>query len=129
MRRFVLLGVVLAVGFAPAPLHRPERKPRPANEMVGLWSGGSQLEITADRMTYHPGTASRCEYVLRIDTSVSPWRYDITGVPGTSTQGRTYAGIFRIQDETLTLCYNGGSTRPAGFDRGGITEVYKRSGR
>jgi uncharacterized protein (TIGR03067 family) len=130
MRRFVLVSVVLTVAFAPAPLPRHDRRPKAENLMLGLWSGNSVIEVTPDRLTYHPGAAHRCEYVLRFDTSVSPWRYDITGVPGSSTAGRVYAGIYKVEGDTLTLCYNGGTSRPANFDRGGgLTEVYKRSRR
>jgi len=130
MRRFVLLFVVLTVAFAPAPLPRPDRRPKTENVMIGLWSSGSVLEITNDRMTYHPGTAHRCEYVLQINTAVSPWHYDITGVPGTSTAGRTYTGIYKVEGDTLTLCYTSGNTnRPTAFDKGGLIETYKRTSR
>jgi uncharacterized protein (TIGR03067 family) len=124
MRRggVLLLFVLLTLGFAPAPLPRVERRPRAQDQIIGTWTGDMTIQITKDRLTYHPGTSSRCEYVLRTDTTAQPWRYDITGVAGTSTAGRTYTGIFRIQGDVLTIRYaSEGSNRPTSFDGGGFT--------
>ena len=54
MRRLVLLLsiAVLVEGFAPAPFPRLDRKPKPANELIGKWDrSGTKLEITHDRFT------------------------------------------------------------------------------
>lgn len=128
----VLLLIVLAVGFAPAPLPRAERRANKSSQnlILGTWTGNSTIEITHDRLTYHPGP-SGMPYELKINTAVQPWTYDLAGVTGTSTAGRTYVGIYRIEGDTLTLHYtSGGSPRPTNFTGpGGFTEVYKRSGR
>src|SRR5437762_2955348 len=102
----LLLLLSLALGFAPAPFPRTERRARPGNEIVGLWQGGintdvsrrpngsDQLLITADRMIYHPGRAHSVDYVLRLDLSVRPATYHIKGAPKTSAEGRQGRGIW-----------------------------------
>ena len=128
MRRVVLLCVVLTVAFSPAPFPRTQRKPAaPANQMIGLWEGGSKLRITADRLQYHPDTPSTCDYHLKVDLSATPATYDIAGVEGSSTSGRTYVGIWRVEGDTLTIYYTSGNgPRPASFSSGGISETYNR---
>ena len=128
MRRCVLLLLLtLATGFAPAPFPRAERRPgKPVNEAIGLWSENSTLEVTHDRLTYHPGTSGKCEYELRLNLAVRPIAYEIRGVAGTSTAGRNYHGILKVEGDKLTLAYNAeGSERPGNF-HSGIVEVYKR---
>jgi uncharacterized protein (TIGR03067 family) len=128
--RPLLLLVVLSAGFAPAPLPRADRRPKPPHEMVGLWTGGGgDLLITADRMTYNPGP-ERYEYALTVNPNTSPPSYDILGVVQNRNAGWQFSGIYRVQGDTLTLCYDSGKgTRPASFDgqgRRGIVETYKR---
>lgn len=131
--RYLALIVLLAssLAFAPAPLAKPERRPKPITGMEGTWQGSSRLLITATRLTYHPHE-SPIEYVLAVNTKVFPMTYDIRSVNRVGDRW-DYHGIFRIDGDTLTLCYNGaGSGRPSSFDgpgKGTFTEVYKRMGK
>ena len=125
MRQVLLLVVVLLIGFAPAPFPRPARtKPKVGNDMVGYWGPNGQLMVTEDVMFYYPPGGN--EYVLKVNANASPKTYDITGKPGGNAAGREYVGIYKIEGDTLTLCYVGGKTgRPTSFQNQGITEVYK----
>jgi len=129
-RRYLalLLVAALSLAFAPAPMTRASRRPRPISGMEGLWQGGSRLLITADRLTYHPHE-SPVEYVLSFDVRANPMTYDIRSVHKTD-KAWDYQGIWRIEGDTLTLCYSHASHgRPKSFDgpgKGSFTEVYKR---
>src|SRR5262245_20683608 len=101
MRRFLLLTVVLVLGFAPAPMPRPRRHAEPPDPTLGLWEGsartrGGQLVedrkrmlITPQRMVCAPGPEAR-EYVLRVDRSREPASYRIDGVAGGRVEGRRF---------------------------------------
>jgi uncharacterized protein (TIGR03067 family) len=124
----LILIAALSLAFAPAPFGKTGRKPTPASGMEGEWLGQSRLLITPTRLTYHP-YETPVAYVLRVDTKVNPRTYDIRSV-GKSEQTWDYHGIWRIEGDTLTLCYNGSTGgRPTSFDgpgKGTFTEVYKR---
>lgn len=127
--RFValILLMALSLAFAPAPFGKAERRPKPPSGMEGLWQGESRLLITATRLTYHPHE-SPIAYVLAVDVSVKPMTYDIRSVSRTDERW-DYHGIFKVEGDTLTLCYNAAGGRPSSFDgpgKGTFTEVYRR---
>jgi hypothetical protein len=140
MRRFLLLTVVLVLGFAPAPMPRSRRHPEP-DPLPGLWEGNSRTRggqlvedrkrmlITPQRMICEPGPEAR-EYVLGIDRSREPATYRIDGVAGGRVEGRRFWGVLRVEKDVLKLTYSStDAPMPTGFDgdrRGEFVEVYRR---
>jgi uncharacterized protein (TIGR03067 family) len=83
------------------------------------------MRITPTRMTFLSG--AKCDYELQIDHAARPKKFDIRGVSGNSASGNVFKGIYRVEGDTLTVCYASGDNRPLDFNRGGITQVYKRT--
>jgi uncharacterized protein (TIGR03067 family) len=129
MRRLTLTlaFVLLTVAFAPAPLPRRDARGGGGPAMEGRWEG---LLVTGNSLTYHPGTSHPMRYELRVNLSARPPTYDIRGGTGSSVQGRSYLGIYKVEGDTLTICYNEEAKgRPSAFDgpgKGQFTESFKR---
>jgi uncharacterized protein (TIGR03067 family) len=117
---------VLSLALAPAPFPRPPRKPMPAASLQGQWEGAHLLVITPGRATYHHGHLR--EYDLSVDASAVPPAYEMRGTGNIA--GRVLRGIFKVEGDTLILCYHSaGRERPAAFEgpgKGTYTAVYRR---
>src|SRR4051794_25703173 len=100
----LVLLVTSSLAFAPAPLPRADRRPKPVMGMEGTWQGQSRLLITPTRLTYHPHETP-IEYVLSVDARATPATYRLRSAAGRD-EGWAYHGIWRIQGDTLTLCYS-----------------------
>jgi hypothetical protein len=140
----VLLSMLLlTLGFAPAPLPRVERRPRPPSDVEGLWLGGAsdggdlrqetvRVRITADSMICSPDTKPFV-YLMRLDRSRRPATYYLEGVAGMSSQGEKSRGLWRVEGDVLTMTYNPfPAPLPTAFEgpgKGQIVEVYRRIGR
>ena len=111
------------------PPSEPPANPEPA-KLYGTWRpasgllGGQELPMSAlHAMTL---TISEDGYVfetnglkdagqVKFDLEVAPRHIDCTGVEGPN-RGRTLVGIFKLDGDRLTICYNlEGNTRPADF--------------
>lgn len=84
-------------------------------------------ELIRDGKLFHSGTLRNREpgQPIRFDTTKSPKQFDVETVPG-----KFYHGIYRIEGDTLTLCFGKrGEPRPTQFGgEGGTTYcvVYQR---
>jgi uncharacterized protein (TIGR03067 family) len=129
MRRLLPLLALLSLAFAPAPLPKPSRDADPFLAMSGQWAGGHELSIREGEIVYDPAGPVTNRYRLRVDPRASPAAYDLFH-PTNTGDTPEWKGIYKIQGDTLTLCYNDARWgRPTAFEgpgRGAATEVYKR---
>jgi uncharacterized protein (TIGR03067 family) len=130
MRRAIPLLAVVSLAFAPVPPPKPPRADKRAAELIGEWEGPHLLVITKGRAAYHHGGDPRV-YELRVDPSGKPPAYDMRGTGRVA--GRVLRGIYRVEGDTLTLCYHSaGRERPAAFEgpgKGTYTATYRRKKR
>jgi uncharacterized protein (TIGR03067 family) len=87
------------------------------------------VQIAANRLTVtNNRTLSSLTYRLSVDRAARPPSYDLFDVNDGSPK---FLGIYRVDGDTLTECYNQAKYgRPTAFDgpgQGVITEVYKRA--
>jgi uncharacterized protein (TIGR03067 family) len=141
----ILLAAAVSLAFAPAPFPKP---PKPestkddAKKLQGTWlkvqsvppgngEGSGTLLFTGECMRYSLNGNLAGEYSLRIDAKKKPKVFDFKGTGGL-TEGLNYRGIYRLERDTLTICYvrsENDRDRPADFDTGKedvIQSVYKR---
>lgn len=152
MRKSALwLAVGLSLGFAPAPLPRPESKKHDLKKLQGTWvrvlctQGGQQVPIpptppgfplalqvviSGDCMTYlHAGSVQSEWAITLMSPGKGPKVFDVKGVRATAGQ---YRGVYRLEGDTLTLCSHPSSAekdRPTDLNDsrpGVVLEVFQR---
>jgi uncharacterized protein (TIGR03067 family) len=142
----LLLAAAAALAFAPAPFPRPARRVSDPNQEVlkklqGTWitvtriAGGGVMRnhtavIAGDRVKYLLNGEVRTEWAITLDATKKPGVFDQRKVGGRVGLGEVMPGIYRLEGDTLTICYRqNGTERPANFDgsqRDNWLDVMKR---
>jgi uncharacterized protein (TIGR03067 family) len=146
MHRFVLLLTTagLAMAFAPAPFPKPDSSQKEIRKLNGSWTrvsmtvGGNMIGGTMDaviagnRMKYlRPQGEPIVDWAITVDPRKTPRVFDMKALTG-GEKGTTYWGIYRFENDTLTIAGCKGpteSSRPISFTApipGLIIEVFKR---
>jgi uncharacterized protein (TIGR03067 family) len=134
----VFLATALSLHFAPAPFPKPARPGAGQDDLKalqGTWvsvrrtSGGREMKsagattvvIAGTNLKYLVGGMVRTEWVITLDTTKNPRILDRTKVGGAG-QGVVLRGIYRLDGDTLTICYRqrvGEAERPTDFTGAG----------
>jgi uncharacterized protein (TIGR03067 family) len=112
VRPLIVLGVLLSLGFAPAPfLKKKAPSQSDLERMQGAWTypGGSELRVQGDSYTYYRNGAPVIGYKITLNETTTPRQYDLKGVGKWAS--RTFHGIYEFQGETLKM-YSVQSSRP-----------------
>jgi uncharacterized protein (TIGR03067 family) len=138
----ILLAAAVSLAFAPAPFPKPPKPEADVKNLQGTWlkvdafppnngEGEGILVISGESMRYILGASPAGEYVLKIDPRKKPKVFDFKGAGGV-IDGMVYRGIYRLEKNTLTICYVRNADerdRPTSFDtrkEGIIRSVYQR---
>jgi len=121
----LLVGLALIVA-APAPKDPPKAPAEAEHPLVGEWildshiSSGKRLPdpgdtfiLTKDRWVI-VNKGARTESLLAVDTKKDPRHIDVW-VPTQGEENRA-RGIFKLEGDTLTVCYTLGPDRPIRFE-------------
>jgi uncharacterized protein (TIGR03067 family) len=142
-RHALLLAAGLSLGFAPAPLPKPDASKVELKKMQGDWvrvsvtAGGdpvvrhdaTRVAIAGDRIIYLQGAESVVEYLITLDAGKKPKVFDSQQVAPTASPGRVYPGVYTLEGDTLTVCFSDpGRARPGDLSvvPGRYLEVFKR---
>jgi hypothetical protein len=125
MRRIAvpLALALLAVGFAPAPFPKPDRRAVPLT-MAGVWEGDwAGMPV---RLTFRPGGSARFEYTKSSGTWDGTWRFDEQARRVTLTlmigRGQVYVLAFSVLRRDVAegkIMDTPTSTRPLKLARAG----------
>jgi uncharacterized protein (TIGR03067 family) len=147
MRTLILFLVAgCSLGFAPAPLPKPDSSKEDLRKMQGEWvrvrcvSGGNTLVIDGQVTAVFKGNRMRisldgrvqAEWVITLDAAKKLKVLDQTAHSGLVEKGLTYRGVYRLEGNTLSICSRQGtdvSNRPTNLTGGGkndLLRVYKR---
>jgi uncharacterized protein (TIGR03067 family) len=126
MRRLLPLIALLMLGLAPAPFPKGAL-PGVGAALVGQWEGPYRMVITPGRITFPERDTA---YLLSTDPRKDPRAFDMRGIPATCTQSVSFVGIYKLEGDTLTLCFRPlGESRPVAFEgprRTGAVLVFRR---
>lgn len=134
MQPSILLGLSIALG-APAIKDRPAK----LDSIEGEWvlisriiggredakGGGTtpDFRITADRwVLLNPGGAAN-ESELKLDPSAKPPTLTTSPIGGRPGGGGHLIGIYRLEGDTLTICYVFQGERPTKFESPAGTDI------
>jgi uncharacterized protein (TIGR03067 family) len=143
----LLVGVILSLGFAPAPLPKPDSTKTELKKLQGTWirvrctlsgqlmttgpQGNIRAVINGNRLQYVQDGSSTTDWALTVDARKKPKVFDIKGItPSISTF--TFLGVYRLEGDTLIVSSRrttNDNERPADFDgskRGVYIEIFKR---
>lgn len=130
-RSLLLAAAVAVLGFAPAPLPKPERqRPLDPTDVAGAWefveceSGGVHYpstitdftsEMTKEQFTFvRKDGKGRTAYVMRLDPKVSPPSFTWS-----SMKNVAWVGSYRLERDRMTMIFNSGASvtqRPTDFN-------------
>jgi uncharacterized protein (TIGR03067 family) len=133
-RLLLVLAAIVPSGFAPAPFPKTTRNSDPNRKdleaLQGEWvaasfrvalQGGGVADAPDMRavfrgrdLTFSQDGREITLGEVRLDISHQPRHIDFVEV----NRGRTARGIYRIQDESITVCWKYTGERPADFDEG-----------
>jgi len=124
----LLACVLLAVGFAPAPLPRPERRdsnPEKLDlaQLQGTWEevryivganeqpGTTRCVVEGSRMTFYTNGKILSDWTITLDVRARP-KGMYCKTRGGSLGGVSHDSVYELTGHTLKLCYgHGGTTR------------------
>ena len=115
-RILLIVSTLVAAGFAPAPLPKPERMDdRPDFvKMQGVWLVtkpanefcATSLVVVHNRMTYMRGSTVISEWSFTLDAKCNPKTLESKE---RGRGGRNFPGIYAVDRHPLKICYNVGN--------------------
>jgi uncharacterized protein (TIGR03067 family) len=136
MRKCLLLLVVAVIGaggFAPAPFPRPRRSAEDPKQIQGEWvlerheiEGRDQttvrwqMVIEGNRLTYRNGGQIISDWTISLGPSRNPKTMDSRPNGNLGPNGAaSHLGIYKVEGDTLTVCCQPAPARPAVFESKG----------